>query len=143
MEATTKLHKAGRAFLVRLVAEYGPRGAARILRQLADEIDDLVAAAEITKSHTRYHHSLRPAAAARLYCPDRPQRAIRLRLQVDLSACEYFAQHHARFERGARVAVEPDRDLPTILLGHARHEREQRRRNLGFSAPDLLVSLPR
>jgi hypothetical protein len=37
MEATTKLQKAGRAFLLRLVAEYGPRGAARVLRALADE----------------------------------------------------------------------------------------------------------
>ena len=37
MEATTKLQKAGRAFLLRLVAEHGPRGAARILRALADE----------------------------------------------------------------------------------------------------------
>lgn len=36
---STKLQKAGRTFLLRLVAEYGPRGAARILRMLADEID--------------------------------------------------------------------------------------------------------
>jgi hypothetical protein len=38
MEAATKLQKAGRAFLLRLVAEYGPREAARILRSLADEL---------------------------------------------------------------------------------------------------------
>jgi hypothetical protein len=31
--------KAGRAFLLRLVAEYGPLEAARILRRLADEIE--------------------------------------------------------------------------------------------------------
>ena len=36
-----KLQKAARAFLLRLVAEYGPRGAARILRSLADEIEAL------------------------------------------------------------------------------------------------------
>jgi hypothetical protein len=40
-EATTKLQKTGRRFLVRLVAEYGRRGAARILRRLADEIETL------------------------------------------------------------------------------------------------------
>ena len=39
MEATTQLQKAGRAFLLRLVAEYGPLGAARILRSLTDEIE--------------------------------------------------------------------------------------------------------
>ena len=39
MEATTKLQKAGRAFLLRLVAEFGPLEAARILRKLADEIE--------------------------------------------------------------------------------------------------------
>jgi hypothetical protein len=39
MEATTKLQKAGRALLLRLVAEYGPLEAARILRKLADEIE--------------------------------------------------------------------------------------------------------
>jgi hypothetical protein len=43
MEATTKLQKAGRAFLLRLVAEYGPLGAARVLRGLADELDSLTA----------------------------------------------------------------------------------------------------
>jgi hypothetical protein len=41
MEATTKLQKAGRAFLLRLVAEYGPRGAARVVRALADELSRL------------------------------------------------------------------------------------------------------
>ena len=41
MEATTKLQKAGRAFLLRLVAEYGPQGAARILPALADELESL------------------------------------------------------------------------------------------------------
>jgi hypothetical protein len=30
-----KLQRAGRAFLLRLVVEHGPRGAARILRRLA------------------------------------------------------------------------------------------------------------
>jgi hypothetical protein len=34
----TKLQRAGRAFLLRLVAEYGPQEAARILRRLADEL---------------------------------------------------------------------------------------------------------
>ena len=43
MEATTKLQKAGRRFLLRLVAEHRPQGAARILRRLADELDGLVA----------------------------------------------------------------------------------------------------
>ena len=32
MEAATKLHRAGRQFLLRLVSEYGPVGAAGILR---------------------------------------------------------------------------------------------------------------
>ena len=41
MEAATKLQKAGRAFLLHLVAEYGPRGAARVLRALANELDGL------------------------------------------------------------------------------------------------------
>lgn len=41
MDASTKLEKAGRAFLLRLVAEYGPEEAARILRDLADEIEGL------------------------------------------------------------------------------------------------------
>jgi hypothetical protein len=41
MEATTKLQKAGRAFLLRLVAEYGPSEAARVLRAPAEEIDAL------------------------------------------------------------------------------------------------------
>ena len=39
MAPITKLQKAGRVFLLRLVAEYGPRGAARVLRRLADEIE--------------------------------------------------------------------------------------------------------
>jgi hypothetical protein len=34
-----KLQRAGRAFLLRLVAEYGPVEAARILRRLADELE--------------------------------------------------------------------------------------------------------
>jgi hypothetical protein len=38
-KARTKLQKAGRAFLLRLVAEYGPREAARVLRALADELE--------------------------------------------------------------------------------------------------------
>ena len=41
MEATTKLQKAGLAFLVRLIAEYGLRGEARVLRALADEVEGL------------------------------------------------------------------------------------------------------
>jgi hypothetical protein len=41
VEATTKLQKAGRTFLLRLVAMHGPDAAARILRRLADEIDAL------------------------------------------------------------------------------------------------------
>jgi hypothetical protein len=41
MEGNAKLQKAGRAFLLRLVAEYGPQGAARILRRLADELEAL------------------------------------------------------------------------------------------------------
>jgi hypothetical protein len=36
-----KLQRAGRDFLLRLVAEYGPRGAARILRALADELETM------------------------------------------------------------------------------------------------------
>jgi hypothetical protein len=39
MASTTKLQKAGRAFLLRLVAEYGARAAARILRALSDELE--------------------------------------------------------------------------------------------------------
>ena len=39
MEATTKLQKAERAFLLRLVAKYGPLEAARILRSLAAELE--------------------------------------------------------------------------------------------------------
>lgn len=34
-----RLRKAGRAFLLRLVATHGPTEAARILRQLADELE--------------------------------------------------------------------------------------------------------
>jgi hypothetical protein len=45
MEATTNLQKAGRAFLLRLVAEGGPQGAARVLRRLADEPEALEALA--------------------------------------------------------------------------------------------------
>jgi hypothetical protein len=41
MEATTKLQKAGRAFLLRLITEHGLDGPARVLRALADEIDCL------------------------------------------------------------------------------------------------------
>jgi hypothetical protein len=44
--ATTKLRKAGRTFLLRLVAKYGPLGAARIPRRLADEIEMVVMIAE-------------------------------------------------------------------------------------------------
>jgi hypothetical protein len=40
-EATTKLQKAGRAFLLRLIARHRLRGAARVLRALADEINAL------------------------------------------------------------------------------------------------------
>ena len=39
MEATTKLQKAGRAFL-RLIALHGLDGAARVLRALADKLKD-------------------------------------------------------------------------------------------------------
>ena len=38
-----KLQRAGRDFLMRLVAKHGPRGAAPILRALADELDGLPA----------------------------------------------------------------------------------------------------
>ena len=37
-----KLQRAGRDFLMRLVAKHGLAGAARVLRALADEIEDLV-----------------------------------------------------------------------------------------------------
>ena len=36
-----KLQRAGRDFLLRFIAKHGLRGAARILRRLADEIEDL------------------------------------------------------------------------------------------------------
>lgn len=49
MEATTKLQKAGRAFLLRLVAEYRPQGAARIRRSLADEIEAPRRAGEVSR----------------------------------------------------------------------------------------------
>ena len=39
MTAPTKLQKAGRAYLLRLVATHGPTEAACILRQIADELD--------------------------------------------------------------------------------------------------------
>jgi hypothetical protein len=39
---TTKFQKAGRTFLLRLVAELGPDEAARTLRALADEIEWLM-----------------------------------------------------------------------------------------------------
>jgi hypothetical protein len=42
MYCTTKMQKAGRSFLLRLVAEYGPDEACRILRSLADEIEGLM-----------------------------------------------------------------------------------------------------
>jgi hypothetical protein len=37
-----KLQRAGRDFLIRLIARHGLAGAARVLRALADEIDALV-----------------------------------------------------------------------------------------------------
>ena len=37
-----KLQRAGRDFLMRLIAQHGLAGAARVLRALADEIEDLV-----------------------------------------------------------------------------------------------------
>jgi len=37
-----RLQLAFRSFLLRLVAEHGPNEAARILRQLADELESLV-----------------------------------------------------------------------------------------------------
>jgi hypothetical protein len=40
-----KLQPAGRDFLMRLIAKHGPRGAARVLRALADELDGLLGAA--------------------------------------------------------------------------------------------------
>ena len=43
MNASPKLQKAGRAFLLRLVAEYGTEAAARVLRDLADEVANLPA----------------------------------------------------------------------------------------------------
>ncbi len=39
-----KLQRAGRDFLMRLVAKHGPRGATRILRALAEEIEALESA---------------------------------------------------------------------------------------------------
>ena len=42
MRNITQMQKAGRTFLLRLVAEHGPDGAARILRALADEIEWLM-----------------------------------------------------------------------------------------------------
>jgi len=44
MEPSPKLQKAGRRFLMRLVAENGPKAAAAILRELADELDALARA---------------------------------------------------------------------------------------------------
>jgi len=44
MEASPKLQKAGRRFLLRLVAENGPGAAAVILRDLADELEWLARA---------------------------------------------------------------------------------------------------
>ena len=41
MTGPSKLQKAGRAFVLRLVAEHGPIEAARILRALADELEVL------------------------------------------------------------------------------------------------------
>jgi plasmid stabilization system protein ParE len=41
MSTPTKLQKARRAFLMRLVAEKGPDRAVEYLRQLADEIEQL------------------------------------------------------------------------------------------------------
>ena len=41
MPVPTKLQRAGRAYLLRLVAECGPAEAARILRALADELEGL------------------------------------------------------------------------------------------------------
>jgi hypothetical protein len=43
MDASPKLQKAGRAFLLRLVAENGAEEAARILRDMAEEVADLPA----------------------------------------------------------------------------------------------------
>jgi hypothetical protein len=43
MRTITKLQEAGRTFLLRLVAEHGLAGAARMLRALADEIASLCA----------------------------------------------------------------------------------------------------
>ena len=48
MEATTKQQKAGRRFLLQLVAEYGPVEAATILRRLADEIEELALASVLS-----------------------------------------------------------------------------------------------
>jgi hypothetical protein len=45
MEVTTRLQKAGRALLLRLVAEHGFAGAARVLRALADELEAIGATA--------------------------------------------------------------------------------------------------
>ena len=38
-----KLRRASRDFLIRLIAKHGPRGAARVLRALADELGHLTA----------------------------------------------------------------------------------------------------
>lgn len=43
MNASPKLQRAGRAFLLRLVAENGPDEAARALRSLSDEVEGLSA----------------------------------------------------------------------------------------------------
>ena len=61
-----KLQRAGRDFLMRLVAKHGLAGAARVLRALADELEGLCAssaqnpsqadpAPECAKSRPRYH----------------------------------------------------------------------------------------
>ena len=42
MESSPKLQKAGRRFLLRLVAENGPGVAAAIVRELADELEALM-----------------------------------------------------------------------------------------------------
>jgi hypothetical protein len=46
----TKLQRAGRDFLLRLIATHGLAGAARVLRALADELEQL---AEGARDHGR------------------------------------------------------------------------------------------
>jgi hypothetical protein len=54
MNASPKLQRAARAFLLRLVAENGTEEAARVLRDIADELEGLRATAD---ERPRWSHS--------------------------------------------------------------------------------------